>query len=45
MINEHQFSRKYQIRLIDEYTKMIDVGIAKKTRASQHLQTNLSLTN
>ena len=45
MVNDHTRQRKNQILLLDEYTRMIDIGIQKIPRFDQAPQTDLSLAS
>ena len=43
MIREHDNQRKYQSKMLAQYTQMIDIGIQKKPRADTSVNTNVSL--
>jgi hypothetical protein len=45
MVSEHSMFRDSQTKLLDEYTNMIDIGIARIPRFDQCPQTDLSLNN
>ena len=43
MITENEMQKKRSYRLLDEYTRMIDIGVTKVPRFDQALQTEISL--